>query len=200
MWGGGLLIYTYRGDLGRLLYIHIQLGDLGVIKHTLLWANVMYCIVLLEQCILLNFLSFRWCIKWSHTFHIIMRPLQSNQNTVKQSRTEWNQVEQSQTKSNCNNLFPFDFVTVFDLVRLCSQAKSNQSRTKNGENDRHWTGSNTVEHSRTQSNTVEHSRTQSNCNNFFWFDFVWLCSTWFDSVRLCLTLFDCVLVRLKGSS
>ena len=43
-----------------------------------------------------------------------------------QSQTESNTVEQSQTKSNCNKKNPFDFVTVFDLVRLCSQPKSNQ--------------------------------------------------------------------------
>ena len=141
------------------------------------------------------------------------RPLQSNQNTVEQSRTESNRVESGRTKSNKVELQQFISVRLCDCVRLCStvftskvEPKSNQSRTKNGANDgdidtheHSRTQSNTVEHSQTQLNTVEHSRTQSQSRTatiFFGstlFDFVRLCSTLFDFVRLCSTVFwfDC---------
>ena len=118
------------------------------------------------------------------------RPLQSNQNTVEQSRTESNTVESGRTKSNKVELQQFFSVrlcdcvrpcsTVFDCVRPCSMAII-------------FTILNMVEHSRTWSNTVEHSRTsrtqsQSRTATIFFgstlFDFVRPDSTVFDSVRL----------------
>ena len=60
------------------------------------------------------------------------------------SRTESNRVESGLTKSNKVELQQFISVRLCDCVRLCStvftskvKPKSNQSLTKNGENDRH---------------------------------------------------------------
>ena len=90
------------------------------------------------------------------------RPLQSNQN----------KVEYRQTKSNCNNFFLFNFVTVFDLIWLCSQPKSNQIRTTYGEMI-------DIKQGQTRSNRVKQGQVRLSVTLF---DSIWLC---YNFVRLC---------------